>query len=73
MAESVSSRHRYVTPEWVFNKGVPSVLHRNRYGHQQVNPVFRTEAYLDQCCRFIERIGRCLDGRTAAWNSSTLA
>ena len=63
MAESVSSRHRCVTPEWVFDKGVPSVLHRNRYGNEQVDPVFWTEAYLDECCRFIERMGRCLDGR----------
>ncbi|NQT16779.1 MAG: hypothetical protein HQ582_28740 [Planctomycetes bacterium] len=54
MAESVSSRHRYVTPEWVFDEGAPSVLHRNRHGDEQIDPVFWTEAYLDHCCRFID-------------------
>ncbi|MHC4398959.1 MAG: hypothetical protein ACYTG0_04695 [Planctomycetota bacterium] len=63
MAESVSSRHRYTTPEWVFDKGVPSVLHRNRYGDEQLSPVFWSEAYMDASCRFIERMGRHLDGR----------
>lgn len=63
MAESVSSRDRYVTPQWVFDKGVPSVVHHNGNGDEQIDPVFWTPEYLDQCCRFIERMGACLDGR----------
>ena len=63
MAESVSSRSRFVTPDWVFEKGVPSVIHHNRQGDEQIDPIFWTPEYLEQCCRFIERMGACLDGR----------
>ena len=63
MAESVSSHHRFVMPKWVFDKGVPSVIHRNKKGDEQIDPIFWTPEYLSQCCRFIERMGKCLDGR----------
>ncbi|MHB8900666.1 MAG: hypothetical protein ACYC6Y_18095, partial [Thermoguttaceae bacterium] len=63
MAESVSNRYPSATPRWVFDKGVPSVVHRNDYGDKQTDPVFWTPEYLEECCRFIGRMGKCLDGR----------
>lgn len=63
MSESMHSNTPYVTPKWVLDKGVPSVRHIGKYGQEQFDPVFWNPEYLDQCCRFIERLGRCLDGR----------
>ncbi len=62
MSESVSSRERYVTPKWVFDKGVPGVQHRGR-GGVQTDPIFWDERYLEECEKLIAKLGACLDGR----------
>lgn len=63
MSESTHSRAKYVTPEWVFRRGVPGVSHRGLYTDEQIDPVFWDDRYLDLHVEFIERLGRYLDGR----------
>ena len=63
MSESTHYPGKYATPKWVFDQGVPSVLHRNLREREQVDPVFWDRRYLDLHCEFIERLGRYLDGR----------
>jgi len=63
MSESMHSRAKYVTPKWAFDQGVPGVTHRGLYADEQIDPVFWDDKYLDMCCQFIERLGKCLDGR----------
>jgi len=63
MSQSMHSKGRYVTPKWVFDKGVPGVAHINLYGEEQIDPVFWDERYLDVHCEFIRRLGEYFDGR----------
>ncbi|MEJ2702090.1 MAG: DUF4832 domain-containing protein [Sedimentisphaerales bacterium] len=63
MSESMHYRGKYATPKWVFDQGVPSVLHRGLRGQDQVDPVFWDPLYLKLHCEFIQRLGRYLDGR----------
>jgi len=63
MSSNMHSRLKYVTPKWVFDKGVPGVRHRSVYGKPQVDPVFWDDLYLDIQCRFIAALGRYLNGR----------
>ena len=63
MAESMHSRGQYVTPKWVFDKGVPSVRHIGLRAHEQIDPVFWSPEYLRESCAFVRRLGRYLDGR----------
>ncbi|HEX2999646.1 MAG TPA: carbohydrate binding domain-containing protein, partial [Armatimonadota bacterium] len=63
MSMNVSSNARYVTPEWVFQKGVPSVVHTNGQGIEQIDPVFWDDRYLTEVEKFIALLGRVLDGR----------
>lgn len=63
MSQCMHSKTRYVTPKWVFDKGVPGVVHTNLYGEEQVDPVFWDERYLDIQCEFIRRLGEYFDGR----------
>lgn len=63
MSESMHSKLKYVTPKWVLDQGVPTVTHRGLRVDEQVDPVFWDDRYLDQSCRFIERLGKYLDGR----------
>ncbi len=63
MSQSTHYRGKYATPKWVFDRGVPSVLHRGLRGQEQVNPVFWEPLYLRLHCEFIQRLGRYLDGR----------
>ena len=63
MSESMHSKLQYVTPKWVLDQGVPTVVHRGLRVDEQIDPVFWDERYLDQCSRFIERLGKYLDGR----------
>lgn len=63
MAESTHNREKYVTPKWVFDKGVPGVEHIGLRGNEQIDPVFWDERYLDEACAFAKRLGRYLDGR----------
>lgn len=63
MSESTHYRGKYATPEWVFDRGVPSVLHRGLRGQDQIDPVFWGPLYLKLHCEFIQRLGRYLDGR----------
>lgn len=63
MSESMHSRSKYVTPAWVFDQGVPGVVHRGLRGQEQLDPVFWDDRYLDAHCQFIQRLGKYLDGR----------
>jgi len=63
MSESTHYRGKYATPKWVFDQGVPGVLHRGLRGQEQVDPVFWEPLYLKLHCEFIQRLGRYLDGR----------
>jgi hypothetical protein len=63
MSENMHSRQKYVTPKWVFDKGVPSVAHKGLYVPEQIDPVFWDERYLAVQERFIADLGKYLDGR----------
>lgn len=63
MSESTHYRGTYATPKWVFDQGVPSMLHRGLRGQEQVDPVFWDPLYLKLHCEFVERLGRYLDSR----------
>ncbi len=63
MCENVSSSEEYVTPKWVFDKGVPWVKHTGRRGVEQTDPVFWDERYLKIQRDFIYELGEYLDGR----------
>ena len=63
MSQSKHGRKKYVTPKWVFDKGVPGVKHVGIYAKEQINPVFWDERYLDLQCEFIAKFGEYLDGR----------
>ncbi len=63
MSESKHGGMEYVTPKWVFDKGVPGVDHVGLYVDHQVDPVFWDERYLDLYCEFIAKLGEYLDGR----------
>ena len=64
MSQSMHGRPKYVTPKWVFDRGVPGVKHVGVYGQEQVNPAFWDERYLKIHCEFIARLGKYLDGRS---------
>jgi hypothetical protein len=64
MSESTHYRGKYATPKWVFDQGVPSVLHRGLRSQEQINPVFWNPLYLKLHCEFIQRLGHYLDGRS---------
>lgn len=59
MSESMHGQTQYVTPKWVFDKGVPSVQHTGLYeqGKVQTNPVFWNDQYLDLNCEFVKKLG----------------
>lgn len=63
MSQSKHGRMKYVTPKWVFDRGVPGVRHVGVYGQEQVNPAFWDDRYLELHCEFIARLGEYLDGR----------
>jgi len=63
MSESTHHLGKYATPKWVFDQGVPNVLHRGLRGQEQVNPVFWNPLYLKLHCEFIDRLGRYLDDK----------
>ena len=63
MSENMHSRRRYVTPKWVFDKGVPCVTLKGLYTKEQVDPVFWDDRYLVVQERFIADLGKYLDGR----------
>lgn len=64
MSESMHSRSKYVTPKWVFDRGVPGVTHRGLYAPEQIDPVFWDERYLKEAGAFVSRLGKYLDGRS---------
>lgn len=59
MSESMHSNTPYVTPKWVFDKGVPGVHHIGLYekGKDQTDPVFWDQRYLDLYCQFVKKLG----------------
>jgi hypothetical protein len=63
MCQNMHSASDFVTPKWVFDRGVPGVEHRALRGQMQTNPAFWDERYLEQHLPFIEALGRYLDGR----------
>jgi len=63
MCENVSSSEEYVTPKWVFDKGVPWVKHTSKRGTEQIDPVFWDEKYLEIQRDFILELGEYLDGK----------
>lgn len=63
MCQSMHSAGRYVTPKWVFDRGVPGVTHMSLWGVEQVDPAFWDDRYLDIQCEFIRKLGAYLDGR----------
>lgn len=62
MCQSMHSRGQ-VTPQWVFDRGVPGVKHIGLNGKEQTDPVFWDERYLDVQCGFIRKLGEYLDGK----------
>jgi len=63
MCSNMHSRRTYVSPKWVFDKGVPSVIHKGLYTDVQYDPVFWDDTYLAIQERFIADLGEYLDGR----------
>lgn len=64
MSQSMHGRMRYVTPKWVFDKGVPGVIHPSPYFKEdQIDPVFWDERYLEELDVFTRKLGEYLDGR----------
>jgi hypothetical protein len=63
MSANQHSQRAYVTPKWVFDKGVPSVTQRGLNVVEQITPVFWDERYLAIQERFIADLGHYLDGR----------
>ena len=63
MSSNMHSRQKYVTPQWVFDAGVPSVVHKGIYAPEQVDPVFWDDKYLKTQEEFIAALGKDLDGR----------
>ncbi len=63
MSESMHSNTKYVSPKWIFDKGVPGVKHVGIYTPEQIDPVFWDNRYLNIQCDFIKRLGKYLDGR----------
>jgi len=59
MCESMHSRGQ-VTPQWVFDQGVPGVQHTALNGKAQTDPVFWDDRYLDVQCEFIRKLGEYL-------------
>ena len=59
MSESMHGNTQYVTPKWVFDKGVPGVEHTGLYekGKVQIDPVFWDSRYMDLQCEFIKKLG----------------
>jgi hypothetical protein len=63
MCSNMHSRRTYVSPKWVFDKGVPYVIHKGLYTDVQYDPVFWDDTYLAIQERFIADLGEYLDGR----------
>lgn len=63
MCESMHGNKQYVTPQWVYDAGVPGVHHVGLYVEDQVDPVFWDPLYLDLHCEFIRAFGEWADGR----------
>jgi hypothetical protein len=63
MSSNMHSRQKYVTPQWVFDAGVPFVVHKGLYVPEQIDPVFWDEKYLQIQEEFIAALGRYLNGR----------
>ncbi len=63
MSSSTHSQQKYVTPQWVFEAGVPSVVHQGIYVPNQLDPVFWDDKYLQFQEEFIVALGKYLDGR----------
>lgn len=63
MSSNMHSQSEYVSPKWMFDAGVPYVVHKGLYVDRQVDPVFWDEKYLAAQDRFIAELGKYLDGK----------
>jgi hypothetical protein len=63
MCSNMHSQREYVSPKWVFDNGVPFVVHKGLYVPRQVDPVFWDDRYLHVQEKFIADLGEYLDGR----------
>jgi hypothetical protein len=63
MSQCTNTNIKYVSPKWIFDKGVPGVKHVGLYAPEQIDPVFWDSRYLDIQCEFIKKLGKYLDGR----------
>ncbi len=63
MSQNMHSQSKYVSPQWVFEAGVPSQTFKGIYAPEQTDPVFWDEKYLQIQEKFIADLGHYLDGR----------
>lgn len=63
MSQNMHSRAKYVSPQWVFDAGVPSQTFKGLYVPEQIDPVFWDEKYLQIQEQFVAELGKYLDGR----------
>ncbi len=63
MCQNMHSTQEFVTPKWVFDRGVPGVRHRALRGQMQTDPAFWDERYLEAHLPFVTALGQYLDGR----------
>ena len=63
MCSNMHSSQKYVSPKWVFDAGVPFVVHKGLYVPEQIDPVFWDDRYLRVQERFIADLGAYLDGK----------
>ncbi len=63
MSSNMHSQRPFVTPQWVFEAGVPSVVHKGISVPQQTDPVFWDDKYLQIQEEFVAALGKYLEGR----------
>ncbi len=63
MSQNMHSQRKYVTPKWVFDKGITGYSHKGIYIPEQIDPPFWDEQYLAIQEKFIADLGKYLDGR----------
>ena len=63
MSQNPHSGTCFVTPRWVYGRGVPEVRHKGIYLKEQSDPVFWNDRYLEIQREFIKKLGAYLDGR----------
>lgn len=62
MSSNMHSQCEYVTPKWVFDAGVPAVVHKGLYVARQIDPPFWNSIYREKQAAFIAALGRKYNG-----------